>query len=81
MRTNSEKLTVPEAGAPWSVLAAARHLGISDKHLRRLVDAGAVRVIRFGRRVFVPDAELRRLAEDGAGQPANSAGNEVRDGD
>ncbi len=59
-----------EAGAPWPILTAARHLGISDKHLRRLIDAGAVRVIRFGRRVFVPDAELRRLAEDGTDEIA-----------
>ncbi len=53
-------------GQPWPILDAASFIGISDRHLRRLIDAGSIRTIRFGRRVLVPDAEVRRIAEQGA---------------
>jgi hypothetical protein len=33
--------------------------------LHRLLDAGRVRSVRLGRRVMLPDAELRRLADQG----------------
>ncbi len=70
MKTELAGTTINQVGSPWPILSAARHLGISDKHLRRLIDAGLVRVIHFGRRVFVPDSEMRRLAENGAGESA-----------
>jgi excisionase family DNA binding protein len=53
------------AGAPWSIQDAATYLTISMRHLHRLLDAGRVRSVRIGRRVLIPDAEIKRLAEHG----------------
>jgi excisionase family DNA binding protein len=53
------------AGAPWSVADAAQFLGISDRHLWRLIFQEKVKAIKFGRRVLIADAELRRLAMEG----------------
>lgn len=53
------------AGSPWSLIDSARFLGLSHRGLVRLIDAGKVRPIRFGRRVLIADAEIRRLASEG----------------
>jgi excisionase family DNA binding protein len=50
------------AGKPWGVAQAAEFLGISARTLWRLIDARDVKVARVGRRVLVPDSEVRRLA-------------------
>lgn len=50
------------AGKPWGVSEAADFLGISARTLWRLIDAKDVKVTRLGRRVLVPDSEVRRLA-------------------
>jgi excisionase family DNA binding protein len=50
------------AGKPWAVAEAAGFLGISARTLWRLIDARNVKVARVGRRVLVPDSEVRRLA-------------------
>jgi hypothetical protein len=50
-------------GAPWNFQDAARYLGISERHLANLADRKEVATFRLGRRRFVADAELRRLAE------------------
>lgn len=52
-------------GSPWHLLDASRFLGVSHRHLVRLIDAGKVKTIRFGRRVFLTDAEVKRLATKG----------------
>ncbi|MBA4192363.1 MAG: DNA-binding protein [Planctomycetaceae bacterium] len=52
-------------GSPWSLIDAATYLGVSRRHLHRLIDAGRVRVTRIGRRVLVPDSEVRKLAGNG----------------
>lgn len=52
-------------GAPWTLRQAADYLGVSERHLARLEAAKLVRVIRLGRRVLVPDAEVQRLATEG----------------
>jgi excisionase family DNA binding protein len=52
-------------GGPWSVPDAAAFLGVSERHVYRLLDAGKVRSVRIGRRRLVPDAEVRRLAAHG----------------
>jgi excisionase family DNA binding protein len=49
-------------GKPWGVAEAADFLGVSVRSLWRLIDVQAVRVARLGRRVLVPDTEVRRLA-------------------
>lgn len=67
MIATQTKPATHEPGAPWDILAAAKHLHISDRHLRRLIDEGKVRSIRLGRRVMIPDAELQRIANEGTG--------------
>ncbi len=52
-------------GGPWSIPDAAAYLSVSNRHLWRLIDGGAIRAIRFGRRVLIPADELTRLAEKG----------------
>lgn len=52
-------------GAPWSLRDAAEFLGVSPRHLARLLDTGAVTSFKIGRRVFVADTELRRIAAHG----------------
>jgi len=54
-----------QAGSPWPLPEAARFLGVSHRHLVRLIDAEKVKTIRFGRRVLIADAEIRRLASEG----------------
>jgi excisionase family DNA binding protein len=64
MDTKQHHAVPPErlAGKPWSVAQAAEFLGISTRTLWRLIDARDVKVTRLGRRVLVPDSEVRRLA-------------------
>jgi excisionase family DNA binding protein len=50
------------AGKPWAVAEAAGFLGNSTRTLWRLIDTRDVKVARVGRRVLVPDSEVRRLA-------------------
>ena len=52
-------------GKPWPVDELSVHLGISDRHLRRLITAGKLRVVRIGRRVLIPDDEATRLCTEG----------------
>ena len=53
------------AGSPWSILDGARYLNISERHLTRLIDEGKVASFKLGRRRFITDAEIRRVAEGG----------------
>lgn len=55
------------AGSPWPLQEAARFLGVSHRHLVRLIDTGKLRSIRFGRRVLLSDVEVRRIASEGIG--------------
>lgn len=55
-------------GEPWEITEAARHLHISDRHLRRLIGIGRVKSIRLGRRIMIADDELRRVAREGTGE-------------
>ncbi len=55
-----------EPGSPWTIDDAARHLGISDRHLRRLAHEGKIATIRFGRRRMIAANELERVAREGA---------------
>lgn len=49
-----------------STSAAARALGISERHLRGLTERGRLRIVRLGRRVLVPIAEVERLVAEGS---------------
>lgn len=52
-------------GSPWSIPEAARFLGVSERHLYRLIDADKVKSVRLGRRRLIPAAEVERLAGRG----------------
>lgn len=52
-------------GQPWELEAAAKFLGVHKRTLTRAADTGKVKLIRFGRKVMLSDAELRRLAVTG----------------
>ena len=54
-----------QAGAPWSVRDAAKFLGISERHLIRLIEDAKVGSFLLGRRRLIADAEVRRVAEGG----------------
>jgi excisionase family DNA binding protein len=45
-----------------SLDAAALDLGVSERFLRTLIGKGQVGVVRLGRRVLVPRAEVDRIA-------------------
>jgi hypothetical protein len=53
-------------GAPWSLRDAAHFWGVSERHVAGLAAAGKIKTIRIGCRRLVPDAEVRRVAEEGA---------------
>lgn len=48
-----------------SIRRAAKTLQVSEKFLRKLQHAGALRVIRLGRAVRVPKGEIERLYRQG----------------
>ena len=54
------------AGAPWHLAEARDYLGIPERTFRKLTSAGTVRTIKIGTKKMVPDAEVRRVAADGA---------------
>ncbi len=54
-------------GSPWPIPEAAAYLSVSDRHLWRLIEAGEIRSIRFGRRVLIPADEMNRLSLEGCG--------------
>jgi excisionase family DNA binding protein len=68
----TEPATGPTAarppGRPWSLSEAADYLGVSERTITRMADAGRIRLLRIGTgrgRVLVPDSEIQRLAESG----------------
>ena len=62
-----ETTTDPRSpGSPWPRPEAAKFLRVSIRHLIRLGDANKIKQIRFGRRVFIPDVEVQRLASQGS---------------
>lgn len=44
-----------------SYLELAEALGVTDRHIQRLVQRGEIKVVRLGRRCLVPMAEVERL--------------------
>ena len=52
-------------GAPWSLRDAAEFIGVSPRHLARLLNTGAIKSFKIGRRVLLADVELRRIAAHG----------------
>jgi excisionase family DNA binding protein len=57
--------TSPRGRRLWSIKGAAGELEIGYSTLRRDIRAGKVRVVRYGRRVLVPETELARIARRG----------------
>jgi excisionase family DNA binding protein len=52
-------------GKPWSYREAAQALGVCEVTVARAARGGRIKSLRVGSRVFVPDAELRRLQVEG----------------
>jgi excisionase family DNA binding protein len=44
----------------WRVREYAAARSVSEKHVRRLIKAGKIKVARFGRLVRIPDEEARK---------------------
>lgn len=68
-RSKMSKTTAPAveraAGKPWTVRDAAEFLGVHPRTIQRAIDANKVRPVRFGRKVMLPDAVVRKLATEG----------------
>lgn len=54
-----------EAQKPTSIAKAAALLDVSPPYLYKLAQEKKIRVVRFGRRVLIPHAELNRLQTEG----------------
>jgi hypothetical protein len=52
-------------GAPWPIAEAAAFFNRSVRSLTRDAAEGKLKLIKLGRLVYVPDAEMRRIANDG----------------
>ncbi|WP_020470482.1 excisionase family DNA-binding protein [Zavarzinella formosa] len=63
--TQGQPTSQHQPGSPWSVRDAAKYLGISERHLIRLIDDSKVSSFMLGRRRLIADAELHRVAEGG----------------
>lgn len=48
-----------------TLLEAAKSIGVSVSTLMRAKKAGTLRVVRFGNRIRITDAELRRVKLEG----------------
>jgi len=70
MATTTETAAPRAPGRPWPLREAAAYLGVSERTITRMAEAGKLKLLRIsgtgGRgRLLVPDQELRRLAEGG----------------
>ena len=45
----------------FSAKEAADTLGVSERHVRDMVNEGQIRVVRLGRRLLIPAEALREL--------------------
>ena len=50
-----------EAKMAFSAKEAAETLGVSERHIRDMVNEGQIRVVRLGRRLLIPADSLREL--------------------
>jgi excisionase family DNA binding protein len=66
---NRQQLSLGHIGRLYRVAEAAQILSIAEHTLRCWISEGRVGVIRFGKRVRVPETELYRLTSSGW-QPA-----------
>lgn len=57
--------TARPPGKPWSLVELSAYTSLSERHLRRLIDAGRLKGIHVGRRVIVPDEAVRKLLSEG----------------
>jgi excisionase family DNA binding protein len=53
-----------------SIGEAAHAMGVSKDSVRRLIRAGALRSVRIGKRVMIPESELERACLRGLGPHA-----------
>lgn len=50
---------------PWPIADAAKFFTLSIRSLTRAGKAGRIRLIRMGGLVYMPDAEVKRVANNG----------------
>ena len=51
-----------------SIGEAAQELGVSKDHVRRLISRSALRAVRLGKRLLIPQSEIDRLVTNGCGR-------------
>jgi excisionase family DNA binding protein len=59
-----------QPGQPWPLDLVAQYLSCSRRHVERLIEAGAIKPLKIGHRVYVSDAEMTRVSTQGTGQVA-----------
>lgn len=64
--TRDRKSPAPSQRRARRINDACEALQISRSHLYALASAGRIKLIRIGGRTLVPEAEIDRLAQDGA---------------
>ena len=64
-RSRGQTMTQHPLGAPWTLHEASQFLGVSERHLNRLIEQGEVTSFNLGRRRLIADSEVRRVAEGG----------------
>jgi excisionase family DNA binding protein len=52
-------------GAPWSLQDAADFLGVCKETIAIRIADNTIKRIRIGRRVLIPDTEVKRLSQAG----------------
>jgi excisionase family DNA binding protein len=50
---------------PYTVDQAAEKAGVNKKTVRKGIDDGTIKAIRFGRRVLIPRVPFDRLVDEG----------------
>jgi excisionase family DNA binding protein len=57
-----------------SIGEAAQELGVSKDHVRRLISRSALRAVRLGKRLLIPQGEIDRLVTNGCGNELSLSG-------
>lgn len=65
MTAGVHTLTTHPLGHPWPIDEAANALSITSRFLRSLLAEESIQSIRLGRRILIPDIEMRRVMAEG----------------
>ena len=53
---------LPTDGRPFDIIEAAQFLRVHPNTIRRRITDGTIRHVRIGKRIIIPNSEVRRLA-------------------